>query len=49
MKCDICTKKIETIYLNKSLGTMMRKEGKKKWVCSHCQKGKSKEELLKLL
>ncbi len=45
-KCDICGKKIEMTFLNKLVGTVMRNEnGKKKNVCSQCQKQFKKEEL----
>lgn len=45
-KCDVCGKKIETTFLNKLVGTVMRNnKGKKKNVCSECQKQNSKEEL----
>jgi len=47
MKCAICSKNIETIFLNKIVGTMMRKNSKKHYVCADCQKKyKTKEELL---
>jgi hypothetical protein len=50
MKCDICGKKIETTFLNKPIGTVMRNEkGKKKYVCSDCQKKESAAELKKKL
>ncbi|MBN2141808.1 hypothetical protein JW711_00615 [Candidatus Woesearchaeota archaeon] len=45
MKCDVCGAKIETTFLQKVLGTYIRNEkGKKKLVCSQCQKnGRIKE------
>lgn len=47
MKCAICKEKIEETFLKKLLGTVVKDaKGKKHWVCSACQKGKSKEELL---
>ena len=49
MKCEICKKKIEEIFLDKILGTYIKdKKGKKHTVCQNCQKEhKTKEELLK--
>jgi len=50
MKCSICGKSIETIFLNKIVGTMIRKNSKKHHVCADCQKKyKSKEEILNTL
>lgn len=45
VKCDICSSKIETTFLNKILGTTVRDaNGKKKTVCNQCQRnGKVKE------
>lgn len=45
MKCDICNQKIEETFLNKILGTMVKKEGKKHYICSMCQKRNTKEEI----
>ena len=46
MKCAICSKKIETTFLGKILGTYIGK----KPVCPDCQKKHTtKEELLKRL
>ena len=46
MKCDICSKKIETTFLNKIVGTVIKNsKGKKKYVCDICQKKYSKEDL----
>ncbi len=48
MKCEICKEKIEETFLKKSLGTALRDaKGKQHWVCSGCQSGKTKEEILK--
>jgi hypothetical protein len=45
-KCDLCGKKIDSTFLNKILGTVMRdSKGKKKTICSNCQKQNSSEEL----
>lgn len=51
MKCEICKKKIEEIFLGKIVGSYIKDEkGKRHAVCSECQKKfKSKEELLKKL
>ena len=48
MKCEICKAKIETTFLKKPLGTMIKDvKGKKHYVCSNCQKQlKTKEEIL---
>ncbi|MBN1793271.1 hypothetical protein JW826_06320 [Candidatus Woesearchaeota archaeon] len=45
MKCDLCGSRIETTFLNKPVGTYVKNEkGKKKLVCSHCQRsGRIKE------
>ena len=50
MKCSVCSKKIETTFLNKILGTMIKVEGKEKAICPECQsKLKTKEEIIKNL
>ena len=38
MKCDVCKEKIETIFLEKIVGTYVRVNSKKKLVCNNCQK-----------
>lgn len=39
MKCEICSKAIETTFMNKLLGTYIKDEkGKKHIVCFECQK-----------
>ena len=40
MKCDICGKKIETVFLNKIKGTYVKVKGKRYVVCSECQSKK---------
>ena len=46
MKCDICGRKIETTFLNKIVGTVMRdSKGKKKNVCNECQKQNTANEI----
>ncbi len=50
MKCSICGKKIETTFLGKLVGTIVKDEnGKRLAVCRECQRGKTKEELLALI
>ncbi|MBI2134658.1 hypothetical protein HYU09_01590 [Candidatus Woesearchaeota archaeon] len=39
MKCGICSKNIETTFMNKILGTHIKDEkGKKHAICFECQK-----------
>jgi hypothetical protein len=39
MKCEICSKNIETTFMEKSVGTFVKDEkGKKHIICSECQK-----------
>ncbi|MBW2975978.1 hypothetical protein KY347_00870 [Candidatus Woesearchaeota archaeon] len=39
MKCEICSKKIETTFMGKLLGTYIKDDkGKKHAVCQECQK-----------
>lgn len=46
MKCHICGKKVETTFLNKVIGTYAKdKKGKKRVVCSECQKKHTTTEL----
>jgi hypothetical protein len=46
MKCDICGKKIETIFLGKLLGSYVKdSKRKKKAVCQNCQKALKIEEI----
>jgi len=45
MKCDICGAKIETTFLNKIVGSYVKKDGKKKVICPNCQKNLSKKEI----
>lgn len=38
MKCEICSKKIETTFLKKLIGTIVKDvKGKKHYVCNACQ------------
>lgn len=48
MKCEICSKKIDTTFLKKILGTVVKDEkGKKHGVCFECQKKfQTKREML---
>jgi hypothetical protein len=46
MKCDICGKKVEEIFLGKILGSHVKNaKGKKKVVCQNCQKILSMDEI----
>jgi len=38
MKCKICNNKIEKTFLNKIVGTIINENGKKTYICNHCQK-----------
>jgi len=51
MKCEICKTTIETTFLKKMLGTVVKdKKGKKHNICAKCQKDLgNKEEILKKL
>ena len=51
MKCKICSKNIETTFMNKILGTYIKDDkGKKHVVCFECQKKfKDKKEILENL
>jgi hypothetical protein len=50
MKCDICNKKIETTFLNKIVGTVIRdNKRKKRTICNECQKKYTREEMRKAL
>lgn len=45
MKCEICSKRIETTFMNKIVGTYIVKGKKKKVVCPSCQKNFSSREI----
>lgn len=45
MKCSNCGQKIEKTFLNKLVGTYIKKKGKKKPVCNDCQEKFGEEEL----
>jgi len=47
MKCSLCKKEIETTFLNKIVGTMVKHKGKKYFVCNECQKRFSNENFKK--
>ena len=49
VKCSICNQKIQTTFLNKIVGTIVKKEGKPKHVCSDCQKEHSGKDLHELM
>ena len=38
MKCELCNQKIETTFLSKIIGTVIKDEnGKKHFICGNCQ------------
>lgn len=46
MKCEICGKKVQEIFLGKIVGSYYyNKSGKKKLVCNECQKNLKAEEI----
>jgi hypothetical protein len=49
MKCEICKKNIETTFLGKIIGSIIKdSKGKKHTICNNCQKQtQSKQEQLK--
>ena len=50
MKCEICNRKIEKIFLEKINGTYIKdSKGKLHVVCSDCQRKLSKEDMLKVI
>jgi len=49
VKCDICHETIETTFLNKIKGTIMKIGKKQKYVCSDCQRKYKKEDIVKQL
>ena len=51
MKCEICKNKIETTFLKKIVGTIVKDEkGKKHSICSNCQSSlKNKNEIIEKL
>ena len=51
MKCSICSKSIDTTFLNKLIGTYIKDgKGKLHSVCFECQKKfSSKEDILKAI
>ncbi len=47
VKCEFCKEKLAATFLNKPLGIVVKDEkGQRRWVCSACHRGKTKEELL---
>jgi hypothetical protein len=46
MKCEICSLKIESTFLEKIKGTYIKKKGKLKAICPACQQKYAPEELL---
>ena len=49
MKCDSCKQEIQTTFLDKIVGTYIKKDGKQKAVCDECQRAFDTEELLERL
>jgi hypothetical protein len=52
MKCEICSQKIENIFLNKRLGTVIKdSKGKQHNICSACQSklGNERNKILEVL
>ncbi len=50
MKCEICGRKIEENFLNKLIGSYIRDvKGKRRAVCSDCQRKESVEDIRKKL
>lgn len=50
MKCEICKKEVGKIFLDKILGTYIKKDKKKHVVCSECQKKlKDSKSILKAI
>jgi hypothetical protein len=45
MKCEICSKKIGTTFMNKIVGTTLGTGKKKKPVCNECQSRFSTTEI----
>ena len=45
MKCELCSTRIQTTFMNKILGTYYMKGKKKKVVCPNCQKNVSQKEI----
>jgi len=48
MKCELCKNDIQTQYLEKMIGTVVKDaKGKKHFICASCQKeNQSKQKLL---
>ena len=49
MRCEVCDSKVESIFLGKMLGTVVKNgDGKKHYVCSGCQRrlGNDKKKIL---
>ena len=50
VKCDICGEKIQTTFLNKLVGTIIKDENhKKRNICSNCQRLHKGEDLKTLI
>lgn len=46
MKCKSCDQEIQKTFLNKIVGTYIKKDAKMVAVCDECQRAFSQEELL---
>ena len=46
MKCASCQQQINTTFMNKLVGTYVKKDSKQVAVCDECQRGYTHEELL---
>ena len=44
-KCEICKSNVEQTFLEKPIGTIIKKNGKQYLICSQCQKKHSIEEI----
>ena len=44
-KCDLCGNKIDTIFLNKIVGTYIKVNKKNKVICDECQSKFSADEI----
>jgi protein-arginine kinase activator protein McsA len=45
MKCELCKKNIEEIFLKKIVGTVIKDEkGKKHYICAECQKKENNDK-----
>jgi hypothetical protein len=45
-KCSVCKQTVGKTFLEKPIGTYVKKKGKKHLICNKCQKSLSTEEIL---